>query len=82
MGNRGAGEGAGGNRAAGKTVRVLGAAEAPIRKLHGRYRWMILLSAPSAAEIRRVLRAVLDRDGFKAGPRERIVVDMDPYNLL
>ncbi|MCH8076390.1 MAG: primosomal protein N' [SAR324 cluster bacterium] len=82
MGNRVAGEGAGGNRAAGKTVRVLGAAEAPIRKLHGRYRWMILLSAPSAAEIRRVLRAVLDRDGFKAGPRDRIVVDMDPYNLL
>ncbi|MEE8433718.1 MAG: primosomal protein N' [bacterium] len=68
--------------AAGETVRVLGAAEAPIRKLHKRFRWMILLSAPSAAKIRRVLRAVLEQNGFKTGARERIVVDMDPYNLL
>ena len=70
------------NEAAKSGVRVLGAAEAPIRKLHGRYRWMILLSAPSAADIRRVLEAALDPSGFKTGSRERVVVDMDPYNLL
>ncbi len=64
------------------SLRVLGAAEAPIRRLHGRYRWMIALRAKNHGPIHRALRDVLDAEDFKPGPRERVVVDMDPYNLL
>jgi len=63
-------------------VRVLGAAEAPIQRLAGRWRWMILLRAASVAPIHRVLRAVLDDPAFKVGAKERVAVDVDPYSLL
>jgi primosomal protein N' (replication factor Y) len=68
--------------AAGRGVRVLGAAEAPIRRLAGRFRWMIALRAPTIAPIQRTLRTVLDDPAHKFGPNERVAVDVDPYNLL
>ena len=63
-------------------VRVLGAAEAPIRRLAGRFRWMIALRAPTIGPIQRVLRTVLDDPALRFGPSERVAVDVDPYNLL
>jgi primosomal protein N' (replication factor Y) (superfamily II helicase) len=63
-------------------VRVLGAAEAPIRRLAGRYRWMIGLRAATVAPIHRALHAVLDDPALRIGAKERVAVDVDPYNLL
>ncbi|MBI3991941.1 MAG: primosomal protein N', partial [Candidatus Lambdaproteobacteria bacterium] len=63
-------------------VTLLGPAEAPIAKLHNRYRWMILLRAPSMARIQPMLHAVLAEGALKIGAKERIAVDVDPYNLL
>jgi primosomal protein N' (replication factor Y) (superfamily II helicase) len=63
-------------------VRVLGAAEAPIRRLAGRYRWMIALRAAAVGPIHRVLRGVLDDPDLRLGAHERIAVDVDAYNLL
>ena len=63
-------------------VTVLGPAEAPIRRLNNRYRWMILLRAPSVAPIQRLLRSVFDGPRFGIGVKERVTVDVDPYNLL
>ena len=78
-----AGEVAARMRRAGRDeVEVLGAAEGPIRKISNRFRWMVLLRAESMAPIHRLLRRVLDDPSLSAGRHERIVVDVDPYNLM
>ena len=69
-------------RTARPDVVVMGPAEAPIAKLHNRYRWMILLRAPTSARIQPMLQSVLTEGAFKTGAKERIAVDVDPYNLL
>jgi len=82
-GARLAGELAAGLRgAAAPGVRVLGPAEAPIRRINNRYRWMILLASEAVGPIHRTLRAVLDAPGARHHPRDRIAVDIDPYNVL
>jgi hypothetical protein len=43
---------------------------------------MVALRAAAIAPIQRVLRTVLDDPALKVGPKERIAVDVDPYNLL
>lgn len=69
-------------QAANGEVEILGAAEAPIKKINNRYRWMLLLKADSVAPIHRVLRRVLDEPGVTLGRHERIAVDVDPYNVM
>lgn len=68
--------------AATKEVLVLGSVEAPIRRLNNRYRYMIALRAATVHPLHRALRAVLDNPRFKITPKERISVDVDPYNLM
>jgi len=63
-------------------VEVLGPAEAPIQRLAGRFRWMLLLKGPRIAPLQRLARQVLDDPGLKGGAGERIAVDVDPYHLL
>ncbi len=59
---------------------VLGPAPAPIEKLHGRYRWHVLLRGGSGA-LGRVLVAVADR--FRApGADIRVSLDRDPLHLM
>ena len=61
---------------------MLGPVAAPISKLHNRYRWMILLKAGAVGPIHRLLRAVFDETSFRAGSKERIAVDVDPYHVM
>jgi primosomal protein N' (replication factor Y) len=68
--------------AAAEGVAILGPAEAPVRKVNNRYRWMVLLRAPAMAPIRRLLSRVLDPPEFPVPAKDRITVDVDPYNLL
>ena len=63
-------------------VRMLGPAEAPIIRISGRFRWMVQLRAATMEPIHRTLRAALDASGFTLKARERLSVDIDPYNLL
>ncbi|MDH4120250.1 MAG: primosomal protein N' [Deltaproteobacteria bacterium] len=63
-------------------VKVMGANEAPIRKLGGRFRWQVLLRADSAAPMRKLLAEVLDDPAWRLGGDERIVVDVDPVQVL
>ena len=59
---------------------VLGPAPAPIEKLHGRYRWHVLLRGGAAA-VGRVLVAVADH--FNApGAGLRVSLDRDPLHLM
>ena len=63
-------------------VRMLGPDEAPIRRLQGRFRQMILLRAPSQGPIQNTLRQALAEGSLRLGKGERIAVDIDPYSLL
>ena len=68
--------------AAGAEVDVLGPAEAPIKRLAGRWRWMVLLRGPRMGPLQRAARRVLDDPDFRLGPDERVAVDVDPYSVL
>ena len=59
---------------------VLGPAPAPIEKLHGRYRWHVLLRG-GAVDVGKVLVAVADH--FRApGTDVRVSLDRDPLHLM
>ncbi len=59
---------------------VLGPAPAPIEKLHGRYRWHVLLRGRAPA-VGRILAAVADE--FRpAGADLRVSLDRDPLHLM
>ncbi len=63
-------------------IAVLGPAEAPIRRLNKRYRWMVLMRADQSAPIRKLIHHVLAAADFKVNRPDRVVVDVDPHNLL
>jgi primosomal protein N' (replication factor Y) len=63
-------------------VQVLGPAEAPIKRLAGRWRWMVLLKGPRIGMLQRTVRAALDDSDFRLGSGERVAVDVDPYSVL
>jgi len=59
---------------------VLGPAPAPIEKLHGRFRWHVLLRG-SVSEVGRALLAVAE--GFRPAGRDvRVSLDRDPQQLM
>ena len=59
---------------------VLGPAPAPIEKLHGRYRWHVLLRGRAPA-VGRILAAVAD-DFRPPGADLRVSLDRDPLHLM
>ena len=59
---------------------ILGPAPAPIEKLHGRFRWHVLLRG-NAADIGRALRAV-SADFRARGADVRVSLDRDPLYLM
>ena len=62
------------------TVRLLGPAEAPVFRLNGYYRFHFQLQSPSAAQLHRVLREVLNVVRPPGGIEFQ--VDVDPFNML
>jgi primosomal protein N' (replication factor Y) len=66
-------------RAAERSLRVLGPAEAPIARLRGRARWQVWLSAPDRATVNRAARAA----GTAPLARDvRLAIDVDPQSVL
>jgi primosomal protein N' (replication factor Y) len=68
--------------AAARGVAVAGPAEAPIKRINKRYRWMIQLRAPTVGPLHATLRAVLDAADFRVPAGVRIAVDVDPYTVF
>jgi primosomal protein N' (replication factor Y) len=58
-------------------IRVAGPAPAPFEKLRGKWRFQLLLRAPSGRRVRSLLQAVLPQS-----PAVDLVIDVDPYELL
>lgn len=72
---------AGRARAAAEGVAVLGPAAAPLQRLKGRTRWMMLLRAGSRDPLRRLVDRLLDAaSGLARGVR--VSIDVDPLNML
>jgi len=67
---------------AARGVAVAGPAEAPIKRIAKRFRWMVQLRAPSVGPLHGTLRAVLDAPGFRLPHDVRLAVDIDPYTVF
>lgn len=65
-----------------KNLTLLGPAEAPIRRINNRFRFMIMLQAPAVGPIHQCLSRTFARPTWKTTHKERIIIDIDPYNLL
>jgi primosomal protein N' (replication factor Y) len=64
-------------------VSVLGPAPAPIARIKGRYRWRLLLRGNDQKTMRAMLLQALARyEKLKLSSRVKIVLDMDPLDLL
>ncbi len=62
--------------------KILGPAPAPFEKLRNRYRWQILIKAPSSGSLTRLLAASFPLIEAKIPRKVRFSVDVDPTNLL
>jgi primosomal protein N' (replication factor Y) len=63
---------------------MLGPAPAALAKLNNRYRWHLLLKAPTTRRLHDVIDRGLSALRQQAIPRHgvRLIVDVDPVNLL
>ncbi len=69
--------------AAPKGVVVLGPAPAPLERLRGRFRWLVLVRGRNGAAARAAAAAGRDAVRRQARGRDiRVLVDVDPYNML
>jgi primosomal protein N' (replication factor Y) len=68
-----------GNAGRGTDVRVLGPAPAPLGKLRGEYRAQLLLKGANRKTLRATLQAAL---AARPDLQKRVVVDVDPLNVL
>jgi len=66
----------------GRPVVILGPAEAPIQKLKGKTRWLVLLKSRQRADLRKVLEAMVAGALDERGGQVRISVDVDPLMML
>ncbi len=61
----------------------LGPIEAPIQKIQNRYRWMIILKASHVKILHQLLdHAIHEPHPLAPRSEDRIVIDVDPYDLL
>ena len=67
----------------GKEIQVLGAVEAPISKIKGKFRWQILLKSRSSSLLHHLLGQV-ERSARKdlRSTGVHLILDVDPYQML
>ena len=61
-------------------LQVLGPAPAPIERIKDIYRWQSLLKGNNITELHNLVQYVLTK--FKKSGKERLIVDVDPENML
>lgn len=65
----------------GSGTAVLGPAPSPRKKMIGRYRWQLLLKSASRTPIRDLAHK-LEAEGHLQGAGVRVIVDVDPIDLM
>ncbi len=64
-------------------VQILGPAPAPLRRIRGQHRWQLLLKGNTAAALRILARAVMDRSSrWPPWPGVRVRIVADPVEML
>lgn len=64
-----------------EAVEILGPAEAPLAKLRGQFRYHLLLKGPQAGLLNSFARQTMGNEEWLP-PRVRVILDVDPMNLL
>jgi primosomal protein N' (replication factor Y) len=67
-----------------RRLTLLGPAEAPVAKIHNRYRWHLLLQAPTSRLMHQWLRAALKEAEQRAGELRsvKLGIDVDPVTFM
>lgn len=68
-------------KAGAEGVMIMGPAPSPRKKMVGRYRWQVLLKAERRAAVRSLAKALMF-DGHLKGHGLKIIVDVDPVDLM
>jgi primosomal protein N' (replication factor Y) len=67
----------------GKPPTILGPAPAPIERIKGRERWQVLLKGEDRLLLHDIVRKAQEESVSRGrSPHVRIIVDVDPYNML
>lgn len=66
----------------GARISILGPAPAPLAKLRGRYRWQLLIKAPTAGSLSKYLALIRPSLEDIVPSGVRLSIDVDPINLL
>jgi len=64
-----------------RDVMIMGPAPSPRKKIVGRYRWQLLFKAATRAPVRSLVKALIS-EGYLKGHGLKIVVDVDPIDLM
>jgi primosomal protein N' (replication factor Y) len=64
-----------------KDVMILGPAPSPRKKVVGKFRWQILFKSSSRSPLRALIKALM-QEGHLKGHGLKVVVDVDPVDLL
>ncbi len=64
-----------------REVMIMGPAPAPRKKVIGRYRWQVLFKAATRAPVRSLVKSLME-EGWLKGHGFKIIVDVDPVDLL
>jgi len=65
-----------------RTIEVLGPAPAPLARLHGRYRWQMLIKGSELKALRNFCRTLLASSEKNRPTSVKLSVDVDPENML
>ena len=68
--------------AQGGGAEVLGPAAAPLPRIKGEYRWLVLLKGVSSSVLHALARGAVGRFEARGGPGVRMSVDVDPVSLM
>ena len=64
-----------------RDVMIMGPAPSPRKKIVGRYRWQLLFKSATRAPVRSLVKALVS-EGYLKGHSLKIVVDVDPIDLM
>ena len=64
-----------------RDVMIMGPAPSPRKKIVGRYRWQLLFKSATRAPVRSLVKALIS-EGYLKGHGLKIVVDVDPIDLM
>ena len=63
------------------SIQLLGPAPAPLTKVRGQYRWLLLMKSPNSKTLQWLLKNA-EKQGQKLSAGIQTIVDIDPLQML